>query len=130
MAFSRLYKLMAMSFPYMKKQAFVSIHPAILPTVTYIENHYMENDPISTYAKLCHISESRLFHLFSKSMGCTMIEFRNRLRIHHASDLLSDTNYSIEHISLQLGFESPEYFRRVFKKQLGISPSMYRKERQ
>lgn len=128
MAFSRLYKLMALTFPHMKKQHFNTINPAILPAVTYIERNYMYNDPVSLYANLCHLSDSRFYHLFQGSMGRTPITFRNSLRVHHATLLLTESSQSIERISGMLGFESPEYFRRIFKRFQGLTPSEYRRQ--
>lgn len=41
--------------------------------------------------------------------------------------LKKDNNLSIEEISESLGFNSSAYFRRLFKKYIGISPSEYKK---
>ncbi|MBQ8716369.1 MAG: AraC family transcriptional regulator, partial [Clostridia bacterium] len=39
---------------------------------------------------------------------------------------LRTTSESIAAIADQLGFESPEYFARVFRKHMGCSPSAFR----
>ena len=42
--------------------------------------------------------------------------------------LLFDKNKSIEEISNEFGFDSPIYFRRVFKKLTGKTPTEYRND--
>lgn len=127
MAFSRIYRLMALAYPHLRQQALPQIDQAIVPAVIYIEKNYMRNDPVSVYSEMCFLSESRFFHLFQDCMHESPVEFRNKLRIHQAVILLSESNASIEAIGAHLGFASPEYFRRTFKKFLHVSPNEYRK---
>ena len=127
-AIARLYSLMAQAYPYLKKQEEHYIYSAIIPALTYIEQNYVQNHPIGFYAEMCHLSESRFYYLFQKSMNYSPIEYRNSLRINHAAYLLRDTSYSIEQIAAITGFESPEYFRRTFKKCYSMTPTEYRKK--
>lgn len=46
--------------------------------------------------------------------------------IHTAKNRLRKTGHSISEIAYDLGFESPSYFTRFFKKQTGITPSVFR----
>ena len=51
-----------------------------------------------------------------------------RLRIHHAKTMLKETNMKLKEISEAVGYNSVEYFVRVFSAQEGVSPSSYRKQ--
>lgn len=50
------------------------------------------------------------------------------LRIEKACVLLRDTDHPISDIFVECGFESANYFSRVFKQEMGMSPSEYRKQ--
>ena len=51
------------------------------------------------------------------------------LRIANAQMLLETTSYSITEIGNIVGYDNPLYFSRIFRKQKGVSPSEYRKQR-
>lgn len=109
---SLLYQIFSLAYPHLKMRKKAKKLDAIEPAVSYIDANYTQCDPVSLYADLCHLSESRFHHLF---------------RVRQASYLLSETMQSIEQISSTIGFESSIYFRRVFKYFYGMSPSMFRK---
>lgn len=71
-------------------------------------------------------SYAYLSRLFKKSYGISPISYINLLRIERAKLLIEDTNLKISQIAKQLGFESNEYFTRLFHKKVGLSPSEYR----
>ena len=128
MAQSRLYRILALSYPHLRRRRSDAVPNAIRPAVDYIIQHREGNEKVSFYAALCHLSESRFYNLFSTHMGYTPIEYRNLLRAYHAAGLLRDTSLSVEEIAARLGFDSPEYFRRIFKRYYGRSPSLFRKK--
>ena len=50
------------------------------------------------------------------------------LRIHRAKTMLKETSMKLKEISEAVGYNSVEYFVRVFSAQEGVSPSSYRKQ--
>ena len=48
------------------------------------------------------------------------------IRISSAQNLLETTEYTVAEISDIIGYENPLYFSRLFKKQIGVSPSGFR----
>ncbi len=96
--------------------------------VNYIELHYDEDFSIPDLAQLCNMSVSHFHLCIKKQLGCSAIEYKHRIGIHHAELML--INYpqlSIEEISTALGFNSSIYFREIFKKVTGSTPREYRK---
>ena len=86
---------------------------------------YLEENPdckMPELAKHCGVSESGLYALFRKYEGVTPIEMKNRIKIREAERLLRTTDLSIEEISQRLGFCNAGYFRKIFKRQLGVAP--------
>ena len=67
-------------------------------------------------------------HAFRKDVGMGIMAYFSKLKIEKAMQLINEGNLSFRTISEQLGFESPEYFSRVFKKQTGMTPTEYAKQ--
>ena len=70
----------------------------------------------------CDISERYLRILFAQHLKITPLDYLNQLRINKSIELLRNTELSIKEISFQCGFQSPQYFSRIFKQQTGKTP--------
>jgi len=91
-----------------------------------IQNYGTDID-ISEYAAECNISTSRFLHLFKESTGTSPQNYIISIRIKKACELLENTDLSILKVAEQVGICDQNYFSRLFKKHMGISPSEYRK---
>ena len=52
----------------------------------------------------------------------------NDIRIHHAMDLLTNTQCAVQEISAQVGYTNWSTFLRAFRKRTGTTPLQYRKD--
>jgi len=84
-----------------------------LPTVAYM-------------AEKLNISSRYLSDLLKQETGKTAIELIHIYLIKEAKNLLSEGKMNVSEISFSLGFENPNYFARLFKKEVGIPPSVFR----
>ena len=66
---------------------------------------------------------SRSFH---QQTGMTPGKYLETIRLEKARELLSTTNQPIKSVAYLCGFQREERLRRLFVKQLGITPSQYR----
>lgn len=92
----------------------------------YMYANYSENYPISRYAEMCNLSESRFSHLFKEHTGSSPAQYILNIKIQRAKELIENTDLSILQISEIVGMQTQNYFSRVFKKHTGISPMKYR----
>ena len=60
-------------------------------------------------------------------MGCSIIEYIQHSKLERAKYLLTSSDMSVDGISVELGFSSRNYFTTLFKKQVGMLPTEYRK---
>lgn len=72
------------------------------------------------------ISEAYFSYKFKEFTGINFAKYIENIRIEKAVDLLQTTNENINDIALMVGYNSPQSFRRAFKKVMGNSPSSYR----
>lgn len=72
-----------------------------------------------------HISEAYLSHMFKKLTGKSLTNYLAQIRIERASQLITmnmDNPEKFYTIARRVGYEDYQYFVRVFKKVLGVSP--------
>lgn len=96
--------------------------------IAYIDEHISEKITLRELANCANMSEKYFCSFFSRQTGTTPIEYVNRLRIEKACELLKTHKMSVTDAAFETGFESLSYFIRRFKKQMGISPSQYKKQ--
>ncbi len=93
----------------------------------YIAANYSYPISIEEIADYVGISRSHLFRVFREHLECSPKEYLTDYRIRQACTLLRNTGLSITAIALSTGFENNLYFSKAFRKETGMSPSMYRK---
>ena len=99
----------------------------IIKAVNYIRQNYHKEISISSLADHVRVSDRYLRKIFMHYMNISPIEFLNQTRLNKAVDLLRMSDTSIKEICYKCGFMSPQYFSRIFKQQLGITPKDMRK---
>lgn len=122
------YSIFSIVFPKLKTSMIKHGYGLIQPAISLMENRFREDIKIKQLADLCCISESRFFAWFKKLTGTTPVEYKNRIAIGFAkAELISEPDKSVERVAEECGFDSAIYFRRVFRKITGKTPSEYRK---
>ena len=77
-------------------------------------------------AEYLNMSYSSFRHLFKKYTGLSPTQYFINLKLHLAKRMLQNSTTSIKEISYLLNFETPEYFAKLFKKKIGMSPTEFR----
>lgn len=88
---------------------------------------YAEPINIELLANAFFISVSHLQHLFKSQTGMTIVDYINKTRIENSCSLLEKTDFHISVISEKVGIFDYNYFSRLFKKYVGVTPTQYRK---
>jgi AraC-like DNA-binding protein len=63
---------------------------------------------------------------FKEYTGISPTQYQINLKVNKAKDLLITTNGTLKEIAENIGFDSPDYFFRLFKKKTGFTPSEFR----
>ncbi|WP_374461593.1 helix-turn-helix domain-containing protein [Chryseobacterium taeanense] len=92
--------------------------------VDYIKKNLHQKLSIESIAKLAYVSKSNFFRMFKDELGTSPNEFILQERISRAKELLKNQN-SIKETAYQTGFSDTNYFTRVFKQFVGVTPKSY-----
>ena len=95
--------------------------------VSYCAQNYSRELTLATLEEELHLSKYYISHLFGSKIGTGFNDYINALRVSEACRYLRRTNKSITEISALVGFGTLRTFNRAFFKQVGMSPSEYRK---
>ncbi|MGH9495668.1 MAG: helix-turn-helix domain-containing protein [Candidatus Sulfotelmatobacter sp.] len=98
----------------------------LAPAVTYVEHNYAAKLRMGTAARLCDLSPFQFSRSFKKENGFTFRDFVVRVRIQRAAELMRRSKVSVTDAAFGVGFNDLSYFARMFRRQLGVSPSHYR----
>ncbi len=92
----------------------------------YIEANYKDDIALQDVAGLFGYSEVYFCKLFKQNFGKNFITYLNEFRMERAKELLADPKINIKDISIESGYRDANYFTRVFKRMVGMTPSEYR----
>jgi two-component system response regulator YesN len=94
----------------------------------YIREHFAESSiSLNTVAEFVGLSPNHFSAVFSQETGGTFIEHLTDVRLDRARELLRSTATRSSEIAYMIGYNDPHYFSYVFKKNVGISPSEFRR---
>jgi len=99
---------------------------SILECARYIERHYKEALERNALAKRFSISSSYFSVLFKKYLGCSPVQYITKVRMEKAMALLKESNKPVSVVALEVGYNDPLYFTRVFTRQVGVTPKQFR----
>jgi len=93
----------------------------------FIRTHFHERITVATIARELGSNPNYLSRVYRQAFARTPTEAIHQRRLKHARGLLLDGLENIDEISRASGFEDPGYFRRLFKREQGMTPLAYRK---
>lgn len=90
--------------------------------IGYIRKNYGSDITITEIAAYVGIGERYLRKLFSVNLNLSPLDYLRQIRVNKSIELLKHTDLSIKEIAFMSGFKSPQYFARVFKSHMNMSP--------
>jgi transcriptional regulator GlxA family with amidase domain len=93
----------------------------------WLAENFRAGNAIQQVVTKAKIPERTLKRRFRSATGATLIEYLQNLRVEEAKRLLEASRTAVDEISAQAGYEDPSFFRRLFKRRTGLTPSQYRR---
>jgi two-component system response regulator YesN len=91
----------------------------------YIQKNYKRDISLEEVSKYVDISLYYFSKLFKDVVGENFIDYLTNIRIEKAKELLV-TDMNIKEVAIEVGYKDSNYFSRIFKKCVGVTPSEYR----
>lgn len=92
----------------------------------YIREHMVENINVAEIAENLHFNPQHLMRVFKKKTGLSIVEYITQFRMDTAKNILRNSELPIRDIAAMVGYTDYAYFTRVFRKEVGRSPTQYR----
>jgi len=109
-------------FDYQKNHADLVVKKA----QSHMEENFTEPISLESLAKTLAISPRHFARRFKNATGDSPLLYLQRIRIEAAKQKLEKTMQSVDEITQHVGYEDPNSFRKLFKKNTGLSPREYR----
>lgn len=92
----------------------------------YIYQNFDKKIKLDDISKAYDLTPQYLSRFFKDMTGTNIVDYINQYRVDKATTLIKASDLSITDIALECGFDNISYFNRVFKKQLGRTPTELR----
>ena len=94
--------------------------------MSFAERNNNKKIKLNDVAKLVFLSPKYLSRIFKQKTGNGFNQFKLSLRMKRAKELLDNTEYTIDQIAYDVGYQNAESFIRMFKKINGMTTTEYR----
>jgi len=96
--------------------------------IEYIKENYHSQITLDDLARQVYLSPFYFSHIFKEEVGTNFIDYLTGVRLDKAKLLLEQTMVAVHIIATQVGYNDVNYFSRVFKKVVGLTPTQYREK--
>lgn len=92
----------------------------------YIDRNYKKDISAKDVAGILGYSDVYFSKVFKQLFDDNFINYLTKIRIDRAKLLLKDISFNIKEVGKSVGYADSNYFTKVFKRSIGMSPSEYR----
>jgi AraC family transcriptional regulator len=95
----------------------------------WMKEHVAEDFGLEQLAARAGLSKFHFHRLFKNAVGEAPLRYQLNLRMHEAKRLLRETKQSVVTVAADVGYINPSHFAQIFRRETGLSPSDYRRQR-
>ncbi len=99
--------------------------PVVAAVTEYIYRNLDKKITMYDIATGSGYNRDYLYRIIRKELGISTVNYVNKIKLSEAKKMIQHTELSISEIAWNLGYESIQYFSRLFKEETGMSPSDY-----
>lgn len=109
-----------------KEQTQSQYYKSIIRVMEYIQHHLSENTSLNTLAAVANISPFHFHRIFKSTIGESLAEYVQRLRMEYVAEQLKTTGLSLNEIAMRTGYSSEQALSRAFKKYFTVPPRAFK----
>ncbi|PWE33386.1 transcriptional regulator [Maritimibacter sp. 55A14] len=92
----------------------------------WIADNYHRANPVAAMVAQSGLTERTFMRRFRAATGFAPMEYVQTMRVEEAKHLLETTEMPVDQVAIEVGYEDPNFFRRLFKRRVGVTPARYR----
>ncbi len=130
MIMAQLYSMFAFMLDHVPQESRVETAPPemyLIKALDFIDIYYQYDISVEDIAASAGLNRKALYTIFKKLTGFSTRDYLIYYRMCKATELLKTTNHPVETIAVSVGYSDQFHFSKEFKKNVGISPSEYRR---
>lgn len=113
--------------PYLKAEHLMTSRDAAIErAIDYMRDHVADDISLAQLADMAAMSERTFVRRFRDVAGMPPGQYLQKMRLDIAKHLLEETDQPLEWIVGQVGYSDVSSFRRLFKKEVSVSPGVFR----
>ncbi|GKX29322.1 hypothetical protein SH1V18_18020 [Vallitalea longa] len=98
--------------------------------LSYIDRHLAESITVEQLANIAHLQVNYFIKFFRLHIGNTPMNYVKRQRLEKSKQFLINSDLAISEIGQRVGYNEVSHFSNQFKNYTGITPTVYRKQRE
>ncbi|MGN0477946.1 MAG: response regulator [Hominenteromicrobium sp.] len=103
---------------------------AVVQVIRIMRTNYADkNLSVKSLAESVYLTPTYLSGLFKKRTGKTIGQYLTEIRIEYSMKLLMDKQLKLYHIAEMVGYDDPNYYAKIFKRHVGMTPSEFREKK-
>ena len=92
----------------------------------YLDDHFTDQSlSLEKMSNELSYSKKYVSYLFKKVFGLGIIEYLNTIRIQNACAMIKQDFTSVNDIASRCGYSDAQYFSKIFKTKMGVTPTQY-----
>ena len=99
----------------------------VMKAMDFIATNYRENLTVADISRALFVSSTHLSQVFKSMLGVSLIQYLINYRIEEAKKLLENTDLMVYSVAEMVGFPDFRHFSKTFHKNVGVSPTEYRR---
>lgn len=100
---------------------------AVSAAQRWVAEHYRAANPVAQMVARSKLTERTFKRRFKAATGYAPIEYVQALRIEAAKQLIETCRLPIDEVACEVGYDNPAFFRRLFRRETGVTPASYRR---
>jgi transcriptional regulator GlxA family with amidase domain len=101
---------------------------AIKLSQEWTAEHYAQANPVEAMTQRAGLTRRTFTRRFRAATGQLPMDYVHAVRVENAKRIIEQDAGGIDDVAYQVGYEDPTFFRRLFKREVGLAPAAYRRK--